>query len=117
SLSLYSRHIERVFRECSIPLEMDCSLAVAENPAIQSLLRLLALSSTSFPRRATIECLRSPYFDYSSLGLDETAADLLDRISLEKNVTRGRDQWLTAIESFANGSDRKHREIAPDEDE
>ncbi|HKP87185.1 MAG TPA: PD-(D/E)XK nuclease family protein [Blastocatellia bacterium] len=117
SLSLYAHHIERVFGECSIPLTLDCSLGVAENPAILSLLKLLRLGSKSFPRRATIECLRSPYFDFSGLGLNETAADLLDTISLETNVTRGRDQWITAIGTYATRMHRRRGEYGFNEDD
>jgi ATP-dependent helicase/nuclease subunit B len=115
SLSLYGHHLARIFDECSIPLTLDCPLALAENPAMLALLRLLSLSSTSFPRRALMECLRSPYFDLSSFSFDESAIDLLDSISLEKNVLRGRDQWLNAIESFANDSDRKRRRSEHDQ--
>jgi ATP-dependent helicase/nuclease subunit B len=109
SLSLYAHHLERIFNECSIPLVLDCSLALAENPAVLALFRLLNLSATSFPRRALMHCLRSPYFDLSRFGLDESAIDLLDCISLEKNVLRGSDQWLSAIESFANDPERRRR--------
>ena len=115
SLSLYAHHLERIFDECSIPLALDSALALAENPAILALLRLLNLSAASFPRRALIECLRSPYFDLSSFGLNEAAVDLLDCISLEKNVTQGRNQWLSAIESFASDPERKHRRSEHDQ--
>ena len=115
SLSLYAHHLERIFDECSIPLALDCALALAENPAILALLRLLNLGATSFPRRALIECLRSPYLDLSSFGLNEAAVDLLDCISLERNVTQGRKQWLNAIESFAVDPERNRRRSEHDQ--
>ncbi|MGA9768669.1 MAG: PD-(D/E)XK nuclease family protein [Blastocatellia bacterium] len=114
SLSLYAHHLERIFDECSIPLALDSSLALAENPAIRALLRLLNLSAEKFPRRALIECLRSPYFDLSSFGFDESTVDLLDSISLENNVTRGRNQWSSAIDSFTNDNKRRHRKSEHD---
>ncbi|HKS43069.1 MAG TPA: PD-(D/E)XK nuclease family protein [Blastocatellia bacterium] len=115
SLSLYAHHLERIFDECSIPLALDSALGLAENPAILAMLRLLNLSAASFPRRALIECLRSPYFNLSSFGLNEASIDLLDCISLEKNVTQGRDQWLSAIESFASDKERNHRRSEHDQ--
>ncbi|HST22296.1 MAG TPA: PD-(D/E)XK nuclease family protein, partial [Blastocatellia bacterium] len=115
SLSLYAHHLERIFDECSIPLALDSALALAENPAILAMLRLLNLSAASFPRRALIECLRSPYFNLSSFDLNEASIDLLDCISLEKNVTQGRDQWLSAIESFASDKERNHRRSEHDQ--
>lgn len=117
SLSLYAHHIERIFEDCSIPFVLDCSLSVAENPGILSILKLLGLSSASFPRRVTLECLRSPYFDFSSLGLNEDAADLLDIISLEETVMRGREQWLNAIETFAGRAKRERRDVRLSEDD
>lgn len=115
SLSLYAHHLERIFDECSIPLALDSALALAENPAILALFRLLNLSAASFPRRAVIECLRSPYFDFSHFGLNEAAVDLLDSLSLKKNITQGRNQWLKAIESFADDRERKGKRSEHDQ--
>lgn len=114
SLSLYAPHLERIFDECSVPLALDSSLSLAENPAILALFRLLNLSAASFPRRALVESLRSPYFDFSGFGLNEAAVDWLEGISLEKNITQGRDQWLNAVESFANDSNRKNKRSGHD---
>jgi ATP-dependent helicase/nuclease subunit B len=116
SLALYSAHIERVFKECSIPVTIDSPLQVAENPAILSLVRLLGLSSKNFTRLATIECLRSPYFDLSSFGLDEESAESLDQISIVENVTRGRHQWDSAIRDFTKNPDRKRLDLNSSED-
>jgi ATP-dependent helicase/nuclease subunit B len=108
SLSIYAPHIERVFSECAIPLTVDDSLQVTENPAVLALLRLFNLSGQSFKRRACIEAWRSPYFDWSEFGLDEKAIDLLDAISLAENVTRGRDQWRSAVKAYGESRERKH---------
>ncbi|MFP5263259.1 MAG: PD-(D/E)XK nuclease family protein [Blastocatellia bacterium] len=97
SLSQYSHHLERVFRECSIPLAIECPLTLGENQLVVAVERMLSLHANSFPRRALIDCLRSPYFDLSCYGLDEQAVDLLDRISILGNVTRGPEQWAEVI--------------------
>src|SRR2546423_8092489 len=109
SLSIYAPHIERIFGECAIPVTLDNSLQVAENPAVAALRRLFALSGESFKRRACVEAWRSPYFDWSEFGLDEEAVDLLDAISLARNVTQGRDQWRAAIKlpTKTDGHDRQ----------
>lgn len=115
SLSQYAHHLERVFRECSIPLALDCPLALAENPLVVAVERLLSLHANSFTRRAFIDCLRSPYFDLSHYGLDESAVDLLDRISLSGNITRGRDQWIDAIAAARQAGNRK--DLEPENEE
>ena len=70
SLHLYTAHLERIFGEYSIPLRCDRSAALGENPLIIALLRLLGLSEMSFQRRSCLDCLRSPYFDFSFVELD-----------------------------------------------
>ncbi|HEY7547285.1 MAG TPA: hypothetical protein VID27_20490, partial [Blastocatellia bacterium] len=101
SLALYSSHLEKIFRECSIPITIDSPLRLDENPAVIALLRLLALSSESFPRRAVIDCLRSPFFDLSRFNLDEQAVNHLDHASIAGNVTRKREQWMEALSAAA----------------
>ena len=115
SLSQYSHHLERVFRECSIPLALDCALSLSDNPLVVAVERLLSLHAGSFPRRATVDCLRSPYFDLSHYGLDESAIDLLDRVSLSGNITRGRDQWADAIAAASQASNRRQRQFDEEE--
>jgi ATP-dependent helicase/nuclease subunit B len=116
SLSQYSHHLERVFRECSIPLALDCAHALAENPLVVAVEKLLSLHANAFSRRACIDCLRSPYFDLSHYGLDESAVNLLDRISLSGNVTREREQWLEAIAAAGQRKNQKNRETDEEEE-
>jgi ATP-dependent helicase/nuclease subunit B len=116
SLSQYSHHLERVFREYSIPLDLDCPLALGESPPVVAVERMLSLHANSFPRRALIDCLRSPYFDLSCYGLDEQAVDLLDRISILGNVTRGPEQWAEVIAAAGQPGAWKHRQHDEEED-
>jgi ATP-dependent helicase/nuclease subunit B len=97
SLNMYTHHFERLFQECSIPLELDNQIALGENPFIVALFSLLGLGEKNFPRRRVIECLRSPYFNFSDLGLNEEAVDLLEHISLTEKVTKTSRQWIDAI--------------------
>ena len=107
SLDLYTPHLERVFDEWSIPLKCDRSSALAENPLIITAQKFLSLSEKNFPRRAFLDCLRSPYFDFSIAGLDANSIDALDRLSIEEKVIRGCDQWREAI--IATGERVKRR--------
>jgi ATP-dependent helicase/nuclease subunit B len=103
SLHTYRHHFERIFQECSIPVELDNQMVLGENPSIVALLSLLNLNEKHFPRRAVIECLRSPYCDFSEIGLDDEAIDLLEHISLTEKVTHSTEQWLKAIEPAMSG--------------
>ncbi|MEW6207141.1 MAG: PD-(D/E)XK nuclease family protein [Acidobacteriota bacterium] len=116
SLSLYSNHLQKIFRECSIPLAIDGSLALAENPAVISFMRLLALSHDSFPRRAVVDCLRSPFFNLSRFRIDEQAINLLDYASIAGNVTRAREQWTEALRAADAKTDEGRLEHIYEED-
>lgn len=108
SLQLYTAHLDRVFDEHSIPLRCDRSAALGENPLIIALVRLLSLSETSFQRRSFLDCLRSPYFDFSFAGIDASSVSLLERLSMDENVIRGCDQWRESV--VATGERVKRRD-------
>jgi ATP-dependent helicase/nuclease subunit B len=106
SLSTYAHHLERVFAEWAIPLSIDLPLAVNANPAVVALRGLLNVAGQSFRRRDCLNVWRSPYFDWSGFGLDEAGINMLDEVSLAAHVTRGRDQWLRAVEDLAEKKGR-----------
>lgn len=110
TLSLYESTLERVFNEYAIGLRIDCALPLGENPMVISLAGLLKQAADNFPRRAVLDGLRSPYFDLSGLGIDSDFVDLLDTISIDENVTRGRDQWLKAVAAAAHDPKPRTRE-------
>lgn len=112
SISTYAHHLERIFNESAVPLTIDHPLALGRNPLVYAILKLLALASTGFPRRAVLDAMRSPYFDLTSFGLDELSTNLIDRASLARNVTRGEKQWLDAIRE--TGNEDKGKEDAID---
>ncbi|HVF90735.1 MAG TPA: PD-(D/E)XK nuclease family protein [Blastocatellia bacterium] len=104
SLPAYSHVLERTFNECAIPLKIDSAQALSGNQLGVSIMRLLDLSSRGFPRRSVVDLLRSPYFDLTHVGLDASRVELLDAISLDQNVTRGHDLWMSALFSASTGS-------------
>ncbi len=92
--SAYSALVLAVAEEYGVPVGADTGLG--ENPAIATLLSLLALSP-DFPRGATLAALRSPYCSHSGLT-GEQVSDL-SRLSASAAVIGGREQWLAAIRS------------------
>jgi ATP-dependent helicase/nuclease subunit B len=111
SLHLYAYHLENVFAEFAIPLELDNQMPLAEHPLIVSILALLKLETEHFQRRAVIESLRSPYFDHSVFCFDETMIDLLEHISFDERIMQTRDQWIEALEHTTR-KPPKHAEAA-----
>ncbi len=116
SLPVYSHHLQKIFHECSVPFAIDTPLRLDENPAVISFLRLLALSSESFPRRAVMDCLRSPFFNLSRFNLDEQAINLLDHVSITGNVTRAREQWMEALRAAAEKKPERRDDYFRDEE-
>jgi len=104
SVSPYAHHLERVFAESAIPLKIDRPLALSDNPLIYAILKLMALAANGFPRRLVLDLMRSPYFDLKVFGLDEQAINLIDYLSMNSVVLRGRDQWIQVIGSAESDS-------------
>lgn len=117
SLNMYAHHFERIFQECSIPVELDSQTPLGENPFIVALFSLLILGEKSFPRRRMIECLRSSYFDFSEFGFNEDSIDSLEHISLTEKITQGIEQWKEVIEptTFERQNHEKSVNVAEQE--
>ncbi|MEW6128928.1 MAG: PD-(D/E)XK nuclease family protein [Acidobacteriota bacterium] len=101
SLATYAHHCERIFAECGIRVMLDCQLALAENPCVIAVIKLLQLEINHFRRRLVIDALRSPYFDFSAFELTGERVDVLDDLSLKAGVMQGHNQWIEAIEKPA----------------
>ncbi len=103
--SRYQTYFEMYRQLYELPLLLHKGDPIAENPAVTELLNVLQLSGrnldalTSFRRRQLLDVLRSPYIEAAEL--DAAQVDLLERISREKQVIGGRQNWLNAIESAA----------------
>ncbi len=96
----YRVHFETLGHAYGLPLALHYGEPLAETPPVHALMSVLTLHDPTerplpFPRRATIEALRTPYF--APDGLDNRAVGQLDRISRALVVLGGRDEWLRAI--------------------
>jgi ATP-dependent helicase/nuclease subunit B len=95
---VYRSLIHTVAAEYGVPIEVD--LPLIDNPAIAAFARLLSLGP-DFPWRDTLDILRSPYICQTWLSSEQIG--LLDRLSRERPVIAGRDQWSFALQPLATG--------------
>ena len=91
---VYRRLVETVSAEYGVPVAVEAMLGT--NPAVAALLNVLRLSP-DFPWRQTFDCLRSPYFDLSP-WLNTEQIDLLDRLTRDRPVVAGAEQWQYALQ-------------------
>ena len=109
----YRPFLEETAAEFGMPLRLVGGQPLNENPAIAALLSLFSLSCgrEAWPRRAVLEAWRSPYFDWSGLGIRPVDAAALDEISRLGHVTAGLEQWREAFIMW-----EKRRLVADDEE-
>jgi len=106
----YAACISATAREFGVPVSATRKLG--ESPVIQALLKLLSLPP-AFPRRETFDALRSPYLRAGFLSPLQVAQ--LDRLTRERVVVAGREQWQRALRpppplpDGAEDEDRLHR--------
>ena len=99
----YHTYIEMYMRLYDLPLMLHYGEPLINNPAVTVLLNVLSLPSkdpnsvTSFRRRDLLDVLRSPYVQVP--GITDEMVDVLDKISQERQVLGGYDNWLKAIDS------------------
>ncbi len=85
----------------NLPMLLHHRPAYHKTPVIAVLIDLLELAP-NFRRRDVLDVLRSPYIES---GLTSEEIDLLDHITLEKNLIRGTiNAWLEVIEFAGNPS-------------
>jgi ATP-dependent helicase/nuclease subunit B len=101
----YGGCFDPLARAYGLPLSVDGGEALAENPAIYALLRLLELHRTDFRRRDLLDVLRSAYWAIPGIGAAEI--DLLERVSRARLVTSGRKDWLVALQPAAPRKDEE----------
>jgi ATP-dependent helicase/nuclease subunit B len=80
-------------------LPVRCEEKLLENPAAAAFANLLRLFP-EFPWLETIDSLRSPY---SVHLLSPQQVGLIERLSRERPVVRGIDQWLSALQPLESG--------------
>ncbi len=93
--------LENIALEYKLPIYISKRKLLNDNPLIKKLLLLLSLSEEEFPRRWILEILHSPYFDLSDFGFGENDIYLLDKISREQGIIKGRENWLRILEELA----------------
>lgn len=104
--SSYLEIVRSVSEEYQTPITYDQYLA--HNPAIISLLKLLSLTP-DFPWRETLEVLRSPYIKQHWLTPEQI--NTLDRLSRERPVISGREQWQFALKPLKISIDEDLQEV------
>jgi RecB family exonuclease len=87
------RHLVRAVAE-EYGVQVHMRQPLLGNPAVAALFALLELAP-DFPRRAVLDALRCPY---THGLLDEEQIGLLDRLTRERPVLSGKEQWLDALQ-------------------
>ncbi|HVO43745.1 MAG TPA: PD-(D/E)XK nuclease family protein [Aggregatilineales bacterium] len=96
----YTAHFLEKAAAYGVPLATRGGLPLPENPAVGTLMALIGLADADFPRRATLDLLRSPYLRIPDLSDEQIAS--LDTVSRKQIVVRGRDTWLEAVRLSAH---------------
>jgi ATP-dependent helicase/DNAse subunit B len=81
-------------------LHMQLSQLLSESPLITALATLLSLPD-DFPRRQTLDALRSPYVKQAWLSLEQV--EYLYQLTRERPVLKGREQWRFALRALEVG--------------
>ncbi len=106
-LEPYAAYLLETAPAYGIPVAVRRGSSLSQNPAVAAFLSLIDLASDGFPRRVTMDLLRNAYLECPDLVPAQIG--LLDRISREQIVVRGRVNWLDAVE--------KSGRVRADEDE
>lgn len=101
-ISSYSDAIRISFGDAGIPFFIDESVEHTSLPLTKFLLGLLKLAMEELPRRAVMDCLRSPFFNLAGIGLNKTNVEALDRKSLDSGILGGRTAWQTFCDNSFN---------------
>ena len=107
---IYHRMVELIAEEYGFPVR--CEMILGANPAVQALLNLLGLAP-DFPRKETLDALRSPYIQQDWLTEKETG--YLVQLTRERPVISGVDQWEEALLPIAfSNSHEDDEELGPE---
>jgi ATP-dependent helicase/nuclease subunit B len=107
----YRAFLREAGTEYGMPLRFTHGESLASAPAITALLDLLAIPLSDFPRRLTLDAVRAPFFDLSSIEVMSADADGLDQVSRHGLVIQGLDQWEEAFIRLEHSD----RPTAPDD--
>ena len=108
----YAQHFDHYGDYYELPLLLHQPSSLENNPLVHILFAALNLHYNNFPRKAVLDVLRSPYINVP--GLSSEWVGLLDRVSLQQQVTAGVSEWLEAIEkSNQTWGDEAEEELVP----
>lgn len=97
----YGPLLRRAANEFGLALRFTHGEPLVQAPAIAALLDLLELTRSNWPRRLTLQAIRSPYFDLAAFGFQPSDSLALDAASHAGQVVGGLDQWEEALARLA----------------
>jgi ATP-dependent helicase/DNAse subunit B len=97
----YVPPLREAAQEYGIPIRFTQGELLAETPAVSALLGLLKLPALDYPRRLTLDGVRSPFFDLSAYQLSPSDSGLLEAVSSFGQVIGGQEQWLSTLDALA----------------
>ncbi|KPL85706.1 PD-(D/E)XK nuclease family protein [Ardenticatena maritima] len=84
-----------ISHEYNIPLALAREEPLAANPLISHIITLLDIPRRNFRREDLLDAWHSPFFQWA--WPDTDATHMLERLSAEEIVVRGRDTWLDML--------------------
>ena len=111
--SQYAPLLRRAAAEFGLRLRFTRGKPLSKAPSISALIDLLELSRSNWPRRLTLQIVRSPYFDLTDWGLEPGDALKLDAASHAGQVVEGLDQWEQALTQLVNAENSEGADDDP----
>lgn len=94
-LDPYMHAIKAAFESAGIEYYLDQSASVSSLPLIKYVRRLLNLPVDDFSRLEVLRVLRSPFCNLEYLEIERDKVDIIEQLSAEKMVVKGRSDWLS----------------------
>lgn len=108
-LGPYRPFLREAAAEFGMPLRFLGGEPLSQNPAVRSLLDMLALPLT-WKRRALLDVVRSPYFDLSEFGIGPQDASKFALVAQYGQVIEGYEQWEQALTRLAGATENITRD-------
>lgn len=89
SVGQHAARLRSIMHRFEVPFTASTLEPLAENPAVQFLIRLFELLCSEWPRAELLRALRSSF-----LGLDLEAADRLERLARREGILEGQDAFV-----------------------
>ncbi len=103
-LNRYADLLRSVATMYGLPLVFRRGIELLQNPAVSAILKLIDLQSPlELRRQDVLDILRSPYFHFPDLA--DEVVNILDRLSLQRQVISTRDDWLRVLRQPASSDE------------